>query len=100
MQRPLAASPWPTGMDHATIPVENAVPIDHLHLGDSIGHPQVFFSSLSHRQTQEIDQAFFVIFIKGNRGFAMTAVTASFTFEYVFQITAPLLAETLEPAWS
>jgi hypothetical protein len=64
--------------------------INHLHLGDSIGHPQVFLRSLDQRQTQEIDKALNIIFIKRNRCFTMTAVTTSFAFKYVFQITAPL----------
>lgn len=90
MQRPLTATPWPTGVNHAAIPVEDTMAIDHLHLGDSIGHPQVFLSGLGPRQAQEVDKAFNILFIKRNRCLTMTTVTTSFAFKYVFQVTAPL----------
>ena len=90
VQRPLATAPWTTGMGHTAIPIEDTVSIDHLHLSDSIGHPQVFLSSLGQRQAQEVDKAFNILLIKRNRRLTMTAVTTSFAFEYVFQIAAPL----------
>jgi len=93
MQWPLAAPPWPTWVGHTAIPVKDAVPIYHLHLGDSLGHPQIFLRNLGQGHAQKVDQALNVAFVKGDGGFAMTAITASFAFEYIFQITAPLADE-------
>ena len=96
VQWPLATSPWSPGMSHAAIPVKYAVPVNHLHLGDSFAHPQIFLGNLGQRQAQEFYQALDIVFIKGDCRFTMTAITASFAFEYIFQFTAPLVDKYLQ----
>ena len=80
-------------MNHAAIPVENAMAVHYLHLGNIAGNSQILLNDIGERHAQETNQPLNVILIERDRSFTMAAITTSFAFEYIVQLIAPLVDE-------
>lgn len=83
MQGPLRTAPGLTGMDGAAVIIKNAVAVYGLHLNGIAGLAPIFFSDLIPFHAEIFNHSYLVVVIKGNRGFALAAVAALLTDEYV-----------------
>lgn len=77
MQRPLATAPRSALMHFAAILIEDAMAIDRLHLHRISRHPPKHLSDCVFVSMQGLDHPYSIVGIKGNGGFAMTAIAAA-----------------------
>jgi hypothetical protein len=78
-------------MDHAAVPIKDAVPGNNFHLDNVAGDPQIFFGNLRHGQPQICNHPGQILFIEGDRSLPMTTMATSFTFKnFFFQPAAPV----------